>query len=246
MLRPADAGRARDDPPVGPRGQQARRPLRGQLAAHARAHQELLRPRGGGRAPAGRDDPLRPRRRRGTNCCWCRRSSPTSACTVALEAARRARAPIAVAGSGPDHEALAGAYPEARFLGRVGDEELARLYASARAVLVPAMEEFGITAVEAQAAGRPGDRRAGRGRAGDRGRGPHRAAGWSSTTSRTSAGRSNGSRSCRSTPRTRWPTPQRFSVAAFRRAMQAELQKALEQGPRPRQGRRRRVKRVAR
>jgi glycosyltransferase involved in cell wall biosynthesis len=29
------------------------------------------------------------------------------------------------------------------------------LYASARAVLVPSMEEFGITAVEAQAAGRP-------------------------------------------------------------------------------------------
>ena len=36
-------------------------PLRGQLAAHARAHQELLRPRGGGRAPAGGDDPLRAR-----------------------------------------------------------------------------------------------------------------------------------------------------------------------------------------
>lgn len=74
---------------------------------------------------------------------------------VALEAARRARAPIRVAGSGPDHAALREAYPEAEFLGRVGDEELARLYASARAVVVPSMEEFGITAVEAQAAGRP-------------------------------------------------------------------------------------------
>lgn len=74
---------------------------------------------------------------------------------VALEAARRAHAPIRVAGSGPDHAALREAYPEAEFLGRVGDEELARLYASARAVVVPSMEEFGITAVEAQAAGRP-------------------------------------------------------------------------------------------
>jgi glycosyltransferase involved in cell wall biosynthesis len=74
---------------------------------------------------------------------------------VALEAARRARAPIQVVGSGPDRAALGGAYPEAEFLGRASDEELAQLYARARAVLVPSMEEFGITAVEAQAAGRP-------------------------------------------------------------------------------------------
>jgi glycosyltransferase involved in cell wall biosynthesis len=74
---------------------------------------------------------------------------------VALEAARRARAPIRVAGAGPDLQALREAYPEAQFLGRVGDAELAGLYASARAVIVPSMEEFGITAVEAQAAGRP-------------------------------------------------------------------------------------------
>jgi glycosyltransferase involved in cell wall biosynthesis len=74
---------------------------------------------------------------------------------VALEAARRARAPICVVGSGPDYAALKQAYPEAEFLGRVGDEELAGLYASARAAVVPSMEEFGITAVEAQAAGRP-------------------------------------------------------------------------------------------
>ena len=74
---------------------------------------------------------------------------------VALEAARRAHAPIRVAGAGPDLDALRAAYPEAEFLGRVSDEELAVLYAEARAVLVPSMEEFGITAVEAQAAGRP-------------------------------------------------------------------------------------------
>jgi glycosyltransferase involved in cell wall biosynthesis len=74
---------------------------------------------------------------------------------VALEAARRARAPIRVVGSGPDYAALSRAYPEAEFLGRATDEELVGLYASARAVVVPSMEEFGITAVEAQAAGRP-------------------------------------------------------------------------------------------
>jgi glycosyltransferase involved in cell wall biosynthesis len=74
---------------------------------------------------------------------------------VALEAARRARAPIRVVGTGPDRVALSEAYPEAEFLGRASDEDLAELYARARAVIVPSMEEFGITAVEAQAAGRP-------------------------------------------------------------------------------------------
>jgi glycosyltransferase involved in cell wall biosynthesis len=74
---------------------------------------------------------------------------------LVLEAARRAHAPIQVVGTGPHHRALKEAYPEAQFLGRASDEDLAELYASARAVLMPGMEEFGITAVEAQAAGRP-------------------------------------------------------------------------------------------
>src|SRR5271166_1512418 len=62
---------------------------------------------------------------------------------------------IDVVGSGPDGDALAASFPEARFLGRAEDERLAGLYASARAIVVPSMEEFGIVAVEAQAAGRP-------------------------------------------------------------------------------------------
>jgi glycosyltransferase involved in cell wall biosynthesis len=74
---------------------------------------------------------------------------------VALAAARQAGVPVQVVGSGPDYAALREAYPEARFLGRASDEELVALYASARAVIVPGIEEFGITAVEAQAAGRP-------------------------------------------------------------------------------------------
>lgn len=74
---------------------------------------------------------------------------------VALEAARRARVPIQVVGSGPDHAALEAEFPQARFLGRASDAELVELYAAARAVIVANIEEFGITAVEAQAAGRP-------------------------------------------------------------------------------------------
>jgi glycosyltransferase involved in cell wall biosynthesis len=74
---------------------------------------------------------------------------------VALEAAHRAKAPIRVVGSGPDEQALRDAYPQAEFVGRIDDEQLAGLYAGARAVIVPGIEEFGIAAVEAQAAGRP-------------------------------------------------------------------------------------------
>jgi glycosyltransferase involved in cell wall biosynthesis len=75
---------------------------------------------------------------------------------VALEAARRAGRRITVVGTGPDLERLQGAYAgTATFLGRVDDAELASLYARARALIVANVEEFGIAAVEAQAAGRP-------------------------------------------------------------------------------------------
>jgi glycosyltransferase involved in cell wall biosynthesis len=75
---------------------------------------------------------------------------------VALEAARRAGRKITVVGTGPDLDRLRGAYAgTATFLGRVDDAELAGLYARARAVVVANVEEFGIAAVEAQAAGRP-------------------------------------------------------------------------------------------
>ena len=96
---------------------------------------------------------------------------------VALEAARRARVPIAVAGSGPDHDALASAYPEARFLGRVDDEQLARLYAQREGGA--GAGDGGVRDHRRRGPGRraAGDRRAGRGGAGDRDRGPHRAAG---------------------------------------------------------------------
>lgn len=74
---------------------------------------------------------------------------------VALAAASKANVPIEVVGAGPAEASLRKAHPEARFLGRVDDERLAELYASARALVVTSVEEFGITAVEAQAAGRP-------------------------------------------------------------------------------------------
>jgi glycosyltransferase involved in cell wall biosynthesis len=75
---------------------------------------------------------------------------------VALEAARRARVRVVVVGSGPDRARLQQRFGDvAQFAGRLEDDELARLYARALAVIVPNVEEFGITAVEAQASGRP-------------------------------------------------------------------------------------------
>jgi glycosyltransferase involved in cell wall biosynthesis len=75
---------------------------------------------------------------------------------VAVHAFNRLRLPLVIAGDGPDRrrlERLAG--DTVRFVGRVSDEEAARLLSSCRALVVTAREEFGIAAVEAQAAGRP-------------------------------------------------------------------------------------------
>jgi glycosyltransferase involved in cell wall biosynthesis len=74
---------------------------------------------------------------------------------VALEAAALAKRPIKVVGTGPELRCLKALHPHADFLGRVPDAELADIYSRALAVVVPNVEEFGIAAVEAQAAGRP-------------------------------------------------------------------------------------------
>jgi len=74
----------------------------------------------------------------------------------ALAAARRTGQPIKVVGGGPDLSRLRREYGDrATFLGRLSDAELADLSGRAMALVVPNVEEFGIAAVEAQAAGRP-------------------------------------------------------------------------------------------
>ena len=74
---------------------------------------------------------------------------------VALAAADRAGVKVKVVGAGPDLARLRERYARAEFLGRVDDRRLIELYAHCRALVVPAIEEFGITMVEAHAAGRP-------------------------------------------------------------------------------------------
>ena len=74
----------------------------------------------------------------------------------AVEAFNRLRLPLVIAGEGPDRRRLRKlAGPTVSFAGRVSDDRAAELLATSRALVVTAVEEFGIAAVEAQAAGRP-------------------------------------------------------------------------------------------
>jgi glycosyltransferase involved in cell wall biosynthesis len=64
--------------------------------------------------------------------------------------------PLVVAGSGRQADELAASAPaNVRFVGRVSDEDLPALLAGARALVFPGEEDFGITPVEAMAAGTP-------------------------------------------------------------------------------------------
>ena len=162
---------------------------------------------------------------------------------VALEAARLAGAPISIVGSGPEHGALAAEFPDAEFLGRVGDERLAELYAAARAVIVPGREEFGITAVEAQAAGRPVI-------AADEG-GARETVLPGETgllvaldDAEAMAGAIRGLDSAGFAPAAAVAHAQRFSVAAFRQRLAAAAAEALAAGPRARTRTRLRAARV--
>src|SRR5262249_13857962 len=75
---------------------------------------------------------------------------------LAVQACTRLGLPLIVAGQGRDRaqlDALAG--PTVKFIGYVPDSDLPGLMARCKAFIFPGMEDFGITPVQAQAAGRP-------------------------------------------------------------------------------------------
>ena len=75
---------------------------------------------------------------------------------LAVQAFSTLGRPLTVIGDGPDARRLRRmAAPNVRFTGRIGDAEVAARLAACRALVVTATEEFGIAAIEAQAAGRP-------------------------------------------------------------------------------------------
>lgn len=76
---------------------------------------------------------------------------------LAIAAARSLGRGLDIVGSGPEGERLrrvAGG-ADVRFLGWLDDEDLARAYRAAHAVLMPGEEDFGIVPLEAMASGRP-------------------------------------------------------------------------------------------
>jgi glycosyltransferase involved in cell wall biosynthesis len=81
---------------------------------------------------------------------------PYKRVALAIEACGLLGARLIVAGAGPDERRLrsiAGANVE--FVGHVDDEKRRRLIGAARALIVPGVEDFGLVALEAAAAGRP-------------------------------------------------------------------------------------------
>ena len=76
---------------------------------------------------------------------------------LAIDACRKLRVPLKIAGSGPELGRLRAhaANADVEFLGWKTDEETRQLYRSARAVLLPGVEDFGLVPVEAQACGTP-------------------------------------------------------------------------------------------
>lgn len=76
--------------------------------------------------------------------------------SLVIETFRRMKRRLVVVGDGPGRAALEHrATPNIEFTGRIDDAALARLYRRTRALIHPQHEDFGLVAVEVQAAGRP-------------------------------------------------------------------------------------------
>jgi glycosyltransferase involved in cell wall biosynthesis len=75
---------------------------------------------------------------------------------LGIEAARRRGFRLKIVGDGPEKDAFMRNVPSGvEFLGWVSDEDLPRIYAGAKALIFPQVEDFGIVAAEAIAAGTP-------------------------------------------------------------------------------------------
>ncbi len=84
------------------------------------------------------------------------RLMPYKRIDLAVEACTKLNRPLVVIGDGPDRkrlESIAG--PSVEFLGRVSDATVKRFASRCRALLFPGEEDFGMTPLEINAAGRP-------------------------------------------------------------------------------------------
>lgn len=151
---------------------------------------------------------------------------------VAISAFDILRLPLVVIGDGPDARRLRrAAGPTIHFAGRLNDSAVAEILQGARALVVPAVEEFGIAAVESQAAGRPVIARRGGG------------ALETITDGVTGCFWSGGARELAEAvlefddaavdPQDCVRNAAQFDIASFRRRMQAEVSLAAGNGSRP-------------
>jgi glycosyltransferase involved in cell wall biosynthesis len=86
------------------------------------------------------------------------RLAPYKRVDIVIKAFLKNKAKLKIYGDGIDLgrlKKIAGNRENIEFLGRVSDRELARLYSQCQAFIHPQIEDFGITAVEAMASGRP-------------------------------------------------------------------------------------------
>lgn len=101
-------------------------------------------------------DRFRPAERREDFYLILSRLVPYKRIDLAVEAFKRLGRPLLIVGHGRDRPALeARAGSGIRFLGRLPDREVRELLPRARALIFPGREDFGITPVEANAAGVP-------------------------------------------------------------------------------------------
>lgn len=85
------------------------------------------------------------------------RQTPYKRIDLAVEAANRLNVPLVVIGNGPDHKSLEklATNRNITFLTNVNDHDIVTHFQSALGFIMPNMDDFGIVAVEAMAAGTP-------------------------------------------------------------------------------------------
>ena len=84
------------------------------------------------------------------------RQTPYMRKDLAIAACNQLKLPLAVIGNGPEHNKLVKmAGPTIKFLTDVADKDMAGYFGQVEAFLFPGLEDFGIVAVEAMAAGTP-------------------------------------------------------------------------------------------
>lgn len=75
---------------------------------------------------------------------------------LAVAACTKLNVPLTVLGTGPEHEKLVSiAGPSIKFVTNASDQQVAEYFTSAEAFIFPGLDDFGIVAVEAMAAGTP-------------------------------------------------------------------------------------------